>query len=157
MTKKDFLKNAPSIAKAVINQFGGWEQFKESAPDVSNYGIDGGFSGFIYYSETHKFTLKNRAAIVELLEETADSLGVDVVAMVSNFGIFRSSAMDNDDKKDLYKILGVANLLRVQLLMSWRGLQQKRSAGFMQTSNIVSMPVLIDGFFVPYRKLKTLI
>ena len=106
MTKNEFLKNAPSIAEAVIDQFGGWEQFKESAPDVSNYGIDGGFSGFIYYSETHDFTLKNRAAIVELLEETADSLGVDVVAMVSNFGIFRSSAMDNDDKKDLYKILG---------------------------------------------------
>ena len=105
MTKKEFLKNAPSVANAVINQFGGWDSFKGAAPDVASYGIDGGFSGFIYYVDTHKFTLKNRAAIIELLNDTADYLGEDVVKMVGSFGVFGKTGMDEDDKKDLYKFL----------------------------------------------------
>ena len=110
MTKKEFLQNAPSIAKAVINQFGGWEEFKQYAGDVSNHGINGGFSGFIYYSETHSFTLKNRADIIELLEETASSLGEDVVNMVNSFGVFGKEGMDKEEKKDLYKFLGGGRL-----------------------------------------------
>lgn len=105
MTKNQFLKNSPSIAKAVINQFGGWDSFKGAAPDVASYGINVGFSGFIYYVDTHKFTLKNRAAIIELLNDTADFLGEDVIKMVSNFGVFGKTGMDEDDKKDLYKFL----------------------------------------------------
>lgn len=94
------------LIKAVVNQFGGWQSFKESAEDVSNHGIDGGFGGFIYYSETHEFAMKNRKLIVELLEEIADSLGDDVVSMVAKFGVFRQSEMDAEDRKDLYKFLG---------------------------------------------------
>ena len=105
MTKNEFLKNAPRIAIGVINQFGGWESFKGVANDVASYGIDGGFSGFIYYVDTHKFTLKNRAAIIELLNDTAGSLGEDVVKMVGSFGVFGKTGMDEDDKKDLYKFL----------------------------------------------------
>jgi hypothetical protein len=109
-TIKSFVNHAghinPKLIKSVIAQFGGWDSFKESAEDVSNHGIDGGFHGFIYYADTHKFALKNRALIVELLEESADSLGEDVVYMVSNFGVFRCNSMDADDRKDLYKFLG---------------------------------------------------
>ena len=40
------------------------------------------------------------------MEETANQLSEDVVGMVSNFGVFRNSPMDADDRKDLYKYLG---------------------------------------------------
>jgi len=96
----------PKLVKSVIRQFGGWQSFKDSAPDVSKHGIDGGFGGFIYYTETHKFAMSNRSLIVELLNEMADSLGEDVISMVSNFGVFRNSKMDNEDRNDLYKFLG---------------------------------------------------
>lgn len=68
--------------------------------------MDCGFSGFIYYSDTHAFAMRYRKLIVRLLEETADQLGEDVASMVSNFGVFRNSPMDADDKKQLYRYLG---------------------------------------------------
>ena len=123
-TKKEFIKNShlsEKLINSVVSQFGGWEIFKELAENVTNYGIDGGFSGFIYYSDTHQFAIKNRALIVKQLEEDANSFGEDVVSMVSNFGVFRpqsnsrytetgrmgiESTIDADDRKDLYKYLG---------------------------------------------------
>ena len=109
ITKKEFIKNShvsEKLINSVISQFGGWEIFKELAENVTNHGINGGFGGFIYYNETHHFAIKNRALIVALLEDEADQLGEDVISMVSNFGLFRQSKMDADDKKDLYKFLG---------------------------------------------------
>jgi hypothetical protein len=68
--------------------------------------MDGGIANFIYYEDTHKFAMKHRKQIVELLEYVADMIGEDIVEMVSNFGAFRRDKMDTDDKKDLYKYLG---------------------------------------------------
>lgn len=95
-------ENRKSIINAVINALGG----TESVEDINRHGIDGGYSGFIYNSDTHRFAMKNRKMIVEMLEETAEMLGEDVVTMVSNFGVFRNSPMDREDKTDLYKYLG---------------------------------------------------
>lgn len=103
-TKKEVInenQNYKTLINAVIDRIG-----MESVEDVINHGIDGGFSGFIYYADTHKFALTYRKLIVELLESLAEQLGEDVVHMVSNFGVFRNSPMDQDDKKDLYKYLG---------------------------------------------------
>ena len=75
----------------------------ESIEDVNRHGIDGGFSGFIYYHETHDFAMKHRKQITKLLEETAYGLGEDVVNMVCSF---RCVEGDKDDKKDLYRYLG---------------------------------------------------
>jgi len=103
-TKKQVIEERPeykSLINAVVSNIG-----KESIGDVNRHGIDGGFSGFIYYSETHKFALKHRKQIVAMLEDMADQLGEDVVAMVAGFGVFRGSPMDADDKKDLYRYLG---------------------------------------------------
>ena len=77
--------DAPSVAKAVIRQIGGWESFKESATDIANHGIDGGFHGFIYHSDTTAFANRNRAAIARLADELADSMGEDAVQMVKGF------------------------------------------------------------------------
>ena len=103
-TKTQVLKeneDRKSLINAVINNIG-----IESVMDVVNHGADCGFSGFIYHVDTHKFAMKHRKAICEWLEETADSLGEDIISMVGNFGVFRNSKMDTDDKKDLYKYLG---------------------------------------------------
>lgn len=107
--KQDFVKNSnidPKLINAVVNQFGGYESFTDYAEDVTNHGIDAGFSGFTYYTDTHSFAMQNRKLIVALLEETASELGEDVVSMVSHFGVFRNSPMDAEDKKELYKYLG---------------------------------------------------
>jgi len=93
--------NYKRLINAVISRIG-----KDSVEDVNNHGIDGGFSGFIYYADTHAFAMRHRKQIVQLLEELADSLGEEVVSMVSNFGVFRRSKMDKDDRKDLYLYLG---------------------------------------------------
>lgn len=103
-SKKQVLADNPTyktLINAVINRIG-----IDSVQDVNNHGIDGGFSGFIYYTETHAFAMRYRKMIVRLLEETADQLGEDVVKMVSGFGVFRNRPMDNDDRKELYKYLG---------------------------------------------------
>lgn len=90
-----------TLINAVINRIG-----KDAVNDVNRHGINGGYSGFIYYTETHAFAMRYRKLIVKLLEQQADDLGEEVVSMVSNFGIFRHNPMDNEDRKDLYKYLG---------------------------------------------------
>ena len=56
-TLKEVLKNAEDykkpIIKAVINDIG-----LDHVEDVNNHGIDSGFIGFTYYSETVKFYKK---------------------------------------------------------------------------------------------------
>lgn len=104
ISKKQVLANYPeykTLINAVISRIG-----TDYVNDVINQGIDGGFPGFSYYSDTHSFAMRYRKLIVKLLEETADQLGEDVVSIVSNFGVFRRSPMDADDKKQLYRYLG---------------------------------------------------
>lgn len=101
---KNSKNNIERITYAVNAQME--DNLLEYASDIANHGIDGGYSGFIYYSETHAFAMKNRKMIVELLEDQAFHLGEEVTAMVANFKVFRGSPMDSDDRRDLYKYLG---------------------------------------------------
>jgi hypothetical protein len=105
-----------TLINAVINRVG-----MDSLPDIRNHGIDGGFSGFIYYNDTHAFAMRYRKLIVKLLEEQANEMGEEVVSMVSNFGVFRRSKMDNEDRKDLYKYLGGGKCEQSTItnLMAW--------------------------------------
>jgi len=103
-TIKQVIKEWPEykrLINAVIGRVG-----KESIMDINNYGIDGGYHGFIYYTDTHDFAMRYREDIIKLLEETAENFGEEIVKMVSDFGIFRHSKMDKDDRNDLYKYLG---------------------------------------------------
>lgn len=90
-----------TLINAVISRVG-----MDSVSDIVKYGIDGGFGGFIYYADTHAFAMRHRKAIIEWLEEQAESFGEEIVSMVSNFGVFRNSPMDADDKKELYRYIG---------------------------------------------------
>ncbi len=94
-------KDLSTVINAVYKSIG-----KDSITDVINNGIDGGFNGFIYYSDTHDFTIKHRKTILSMLEQLADNLGEDAVQIVSGFGVFRYNPIDAEDKKDLYTFLG---------------------------------------------------
>ena len=102
MRKNEFLVSSsyPSIAESVIEQSGGWESFTESAIDVSRYGANCGYSGFIYYSETCGFYDANKKAIIRLLSDTASDFGTSVVDMVSGF-----ACLSDIDKSDIEAIL----------------------------------------------------
>lgn len=110
-------KEYSRLVSAVIDRIG-----IESIADVNNYGIQCGFGGFIYYTDTHKFAMKFRKLIVQLLEEDAEQLGEgDVIQMVSGFGQFRRSKMDSDDRRELYKYLAGARCEQSTItnLMAW--------------------------------------
>lgn len=107
-SKREFLKLVSSVklANAVINQIG--LPFKELLENVNDY-LDArsGVSGFIYYSETHKFAIKNRKEIIKLLEETSEQMDTNVIDFVKSFNCLE---VDNEDLKDLYKFLGGAKV-----------------------------------------------
>lgn len=92
------------LQNAILKQIGvSLKDFKENISDYQN--ASGGIPGFIYYSDTHKFALKNQSLINDLLQEQAEQIGEDVFTMISRFGVFRNG-MDKDEKKDVYKFLG---------------------------------------------------
>ncbi len=89
MRQSDFLArhcaDIHRLAAAVIRQSGGWQAFKENAPDIARHGVDGGFHGWIYTAETVAFFRQNRALIVDWLAMLASDLGCDPVAMVAQW------------------------------------------------------------------------
>lgn len=105
-----------TLINAVINRIG-----IDAVKDINNHGIDGGFHGFIYYKDTHAFAMRYRKLIVKMLEQQADEFGQEVVQMVSGFGVFRRSAMDNEDRKELYRYLGGGKCEQSTItnLMAW--------------------------------------
>jgi len=120
-TIKQVITNYPQHKKlinAVLRQLG----YKEYLESIYKNGIDGGYSGFIYYTETHNFAIKNRKAIIELLEELAFHLyNDDVAEMVKSFNVFRRNGMDKDELKDLYRYLGGAKVEQGSItnIMAW--------------------------------------
>jgi hypothetical protein len=112
--------NIPStLVRAVVKQSGGWESFAEMAPDIANHGIDGGFSGWISYSDTCAFWKRNRAAIMEMAEEQAKDFGVGVFEMIQNFGVFRNDPITVDTvARALYQGKGY-DVTTVQNVMAW--------------------------------------
>jgi hypothetical protein len=124
MKLKEFIANAnvsESLIKAVVKQFGGWEAFLENVEDVANHGIDGGYSGFIYYSDTVPFAQKPavREAILEQLGEDAHMSGTDVLDMVSNFRAFDATC--EESLRDLYRYLSETKCKGADVpnLMAW--------------------------------------
>lgn len=97
------------LKNAVLKQIGvSAKEFKNNVRDYQN--AQNGISGFIYYSETHKFSLKYQKEIINLLNELADEQGIEVTQLVNSFGVF-SGGMDKEEKLDLYKFLsGIKNV-----------------------------------------------
>tara|TARA_R110000824_G_scaffold128302_2_gene289079 strand:+ start:174 stop:578 length:405 start_codon:yes stop_codon:yes gene_type:complete len=76
-----------NLKKSVINQLGinDEEDLKQTLSDISNNGADGGFNGFIYYSDTCKFAKENIKEIFDYAQEQAEQLGEGVYKMISSF------------------------------------------------------------------------
>ena len=104
------------LINAVINRVG-----LDSVEDINRHGIDGGFSGFIYYEETHKFAMRYRKLIKQLLYETAESLGENVLTLVKDFVVFRNDKLDREEEGDLFAYLsnGRPEQGRVTNIMAW--------------------------------------
>lgn len=78
------------LINAVIGDIG-----MESVADVIDNGIDGGYGGFIYYSDTVGFYKKHKKDILKLAEELALELGEDMLSMIQHFNCL----MDRQSKK----------------------------------------------------------
>lgn len=65
--------------------------------DITRHGIGGGFSGFIYYSETVKFAKDNFKAIKDSLTELYDSMEEDVIEGLKNWGCLRNYGLTTWD------------------------------------------------------------
>lgn len=70
-----------TIIRAVIRSLGD----KSYLSDIANHGVDGGFPGFTYYSDTVAFFRKHRKEITDNLLALADDMGEDPVKMVSSW------------------------------------------------------------------------
>ena len=89
------------LTAAVIRQLGG----RESLEDIANHGIDGGFTGFIYYTDTIKFFKAHRAEIVELVKEYASEFGQSPIQLVASFGCLKMDANNPEDKSEIARAL----------------------------------------------------
>lgn len=91
-TLKQFVSDShisEQLIRAVVRQSGGWESFCEHAADVMNHGADGGFHGFIYYTETVAFAKRQKAVILEMAKQMAADLGEDVYTMIGGFNCLK--------------------------------------------------------------------
>lgn len=87
------MQNLTKLQQAVIEQLGYEELDQEAASqlkDILNYGIDGGYTGFIYYNETIEFFNTNKVLIMEQLLDDRWSIGYNsITEMLSSFKCFK--------------------------------------------------------------------
>ena len=104
-TMNSFIKESgldSLLVRAVVRQIGGWDSFKESAQDIANHGINGGFHGFIYYTDTCRFYAVNRELILEYARYLANDMGEELINMVSNFNCLRGNVSESEVGLTLY-------------------------------------------------------
>lgn len=87
----------PKLIGAVIRGCYGYDEFKQIAKDVTDHGAACGFGRFIYYSDTLKFTARNRVAILELLKQDADNMGGSMLQTLAGFNCLK---MRDDEAAD---------------------------------------------------------
>lgn len=88
-----------SLINAVINRIG-----LDSVEDVNRHGINGGYSGFIYYVDTHAFAMRYRRDILQLAKDMVDAIGYkNIHDMVMQFVCING---DDDDYNELCKYVG---------------------------------------------------
>ena len=110
MTYKSFLENHEdnkSLISAVKKQLGcdSVNEFFEELDNVSKSpcGANGGFTGFIYYTETTAFWKANKKSIKNLMEQEADELGESsVISMVKNFYSVKDDFSEDEIGRALY-------------------------------------------------------
>ena len=86
----------PSLVRAVVKQLGGWESFKESAPDITNHGINGGFHGFIYHTDTVAFAKRHKRDIAAMAADQAYDFGTTTLEMIQGFNCLNEARYSLD-------------------------------------------------------------
>lgn len=119
--------NVPaSVVRAVVRQVGGWDNFKELAGDVARHGANGGFSGFIYYSDTVAFTKRVKGDLLEFCAEQAREFGNDGAAsFIAGFNCVHLNA--DEVAQALYK-RGDDNQTEVFNALAWYALEETARA-----------------------------
>lgn len=113
----------PKLIRAVIRQFGDWDYFKQSASDVTSYGASGGFSGFIYYSDTVPFAKRNKKLIIELATELDSQIeSVGLLAFLASFNCLKDCSQDSIAKA-LYTGKG-EDVTQVFNALAWFALEE---------------------------------
>lgn len=83
------------VIRAVVRQVGGWASFKELAEDVANHGADSGFSGFIYYADTVKFTARLKQDLLCMANVMAQDLGESSgFTLIAGFNCLKGTSAD---------------------------------------------------------------
>jgi len=65
------------------------DELESTMSDIWDHGADGGFSGFIYHSETCKFARDNMAEIYRHAKDQAAEFGTDPLEMIAGFNCLR--------------------------------------------------------------------
>lgn len=116
-TKKQVLADNPefkTLINAVINRIGLY-----SVEDVNKYGVNVGFSGFIYYSDTHAFAMRHRKQILAMANEMVFSCGYkNIHEMVMSFQCVND---DEENYADLCKYVGGSRMEQCEITnaMAW--------------------------------------
>lgn len=124
-SKTQVIKERPEY-KTLINAV--WNKI-DPETDIDNcnsHGASCGIGSFTYYNDTHTFAMRYRKLINKMLQEQADEFGQEIVEMVSGFGVFRDSPMDNENKMELYKYIGGGKCEQSTItnLMAWYALEE---------------------------------
>lgn len=138
---------------AVIAQMGGEARNTESGCEIDadtcqklenvtrcSSGAAGGFNGFIYYSETVDFTMKNRAAIIEKLREAIeDGLFEGCNGIISAVLMF--NCLKTEDKQER------AELEEEAAICLFGDPEEYRRRDFAQVANALAWAALEDLAF----------
>lgn len=99
LTLESFIENSnvePSLIRAVVNNMSGWEYFKDSAENVTDYGAAGGFGQFVYYYDTLKFTRKNKKAILNLCADMDQQIeNIGLLGFIGSFNCISDISQDS--------------------------------------------------------------
>lgn len=87
----------------------------QNLQDIYNHGIDGGFYGFIYYSDTTAFFKRNRNAILELAKENADHFRLPVCVFIAGFNCLKSLTVYDVE----YALISPNHTVTVQNALDW--------------------------------------
>ena len=92
------------LVTAVIEQLGlDDEDETETLHDIAQFGINSGFSGFTYYTETVEFYMENQPLIVNQLREDAQGYGQwSMMEMVRNFACCDEETTEDEIGKTLF-------------------------------------------------------
>lgn len=80
------------------------EEFFEILENVGrcSSGAGGGFTGFIYYTETSDFWRKNRKKIMDYASQVAEELGENTLNMVRQFNCLKGDWTEDEIGRALY-------------------------------------------------------